>query len=148
MGSSSSTTKKFYSNSEIQLENNIRDFELDIGFFTYDFNFIFSQIFIENGINNRNFDFKNINFYSGESLNLINKLEIKQANLIIEKFYSPKITNFLEKAYFKTKDYKFYDIKKIQIFLFLISNPSQVKDNDSYYSYVNKVRKAIIYSQF
>jgi hypothetical protein len=137
MGNSSSPAK-FYANSDIKIENNIRDFELDMGFFRYDFNFIFSKIFIEN--NNKR-SFNTINYYSDRTIKIKNSnCEIKITNENLKQYYPLKLINFLDNAFFKTKDYKYYDIKKLQALIFLISNDSTAKDIDSYNSYQNKVK--------
>ena len=46
----------------------------------------------------------------------------------------------MDKAYFRTKDYKYYDIEKLKIFFFLISNDSTAKDFESGNNYQNKVK--------
>lgn len=138
MGNSSSPTK-FYANSDIKIENIIRDFELDMGFFRYDFNFIFSKIFIENNNNNQN-SFNIINYYSDRTIKIKNSnCEIKITNEYLKQFYPLKFISLLDNAFFKTNDYKYYDIKKLQALIFLISNDSTAKDIDSYNSYQNKV---------
>lgn len=139
MGNTSSMTK-FYSNSDIKIENHIRDFELELGFFRYDFNLIFSKLFIDEYNNDEKIDFTKINYYSDNSIKIIkNNVEIKKLNTIIQEFYPPKLLNFLDKPYFKTKDFKYYDIKRIQFFIFLISNDSSIRDIDSGYYFQNKV---------
>ena len=143
MGNSSSPAK-FYANSDIKLENHIRDFELDMGFFRYDFNFIFSKIFIEN--NKLNIDFNNMNNYADQRIKIKNiNCEIKSTNENLKNYYPTKIISFLDNSFFKTKDYKYYDSKNLQALLFLISKDSSGKDAaDSYLFYQNKVKSFLI----
>jgi hypothetical protein len=134
------TIDKFYSNSDIKIENHIREFELDIGFFRYDFNFIFSKLFIEVIDNNEKFDFSKINYYTDNSVKIDkNKCEIKKLNSILLEFYPLQIIKFLDRSFFKSSDYKYYDIKKLQCFIFLISNDSKTKDLDSGIYFINRV---------
>jgi len=135
---SSSLNAKFYANSDIKIENIIRDFELEMGFFRYDINFIFSKLFWE--FNNNQKSFTDINYYSDLTIKIKNSnCEIKKTNEDLKQYYPLKLLSFLDNAYFKTKDYKYYDITKLQAFFFLISNDSSAKDSDSYNSYQNKV---------
>lgn len=139
MGNSSAQAK-FYANTDIKLENNIRDFELDMGFFRYDFNFIFSKIFIDNS--KTIYDFNNVNYYSDKCLQIKNNnCDIKSTNDILNNYFPAKMISFLDNSYFKTKDYKYYEINKLKIFIFLISNDSLAKDADSYLSYQSKVNQ-------
>ena len=136
MGNSESINN--YSNTELKLENNIREYELEIGFYSNSFSKIYNKLFLK--VESDNIENK-YNYYRNEkNINLKNNfIEIKKANKILLEFFSYKIINLLDNQYFKTKDHKYYNSEKLIIFIFLITNDSTIKDSDNCRYFQDKV---------
>ncbi len=131
-----------YAKTDLKLENNIRELELEMGIFRYNFDFLISKVFFENQseiIINKNF--KILDFYTDQTLRtLFNlNLEVKKINSIFSDLFSPLMLNFLEKPYFRGHSYLYYDTKKLLMLLFVISNDSASSDLLSGYKFQYKV---------